>query len=360
MRGPAVADPSTAAQPLRVALVLGASTGGIGRHVASLAPRLVARGHTVRVYAPPLTTATQGFDRLGLDVSPLTALPRLRHVDVVHAHGYKAAGLALGVARLRRTPLVVTWHNAVLGAAWAPRLLQRVVARGADLTLGASSDLVTSALRLGARHAVLAPVAAPALDAPREEPARRRQTLGLHQDDVLVLSVSRLAPQKNLGLLLDIAAAFRDRPGVRFVVVGEGPLRAELADRVAREDLPVTLLGGSDDLASWYAAADLFLLTSTWEARALVAQEALLAGVALVSTRVGGIEELVGDAAVLFDPADPAAGIHALRGLVDDPAARARLAAAGRARAATWPDEEDVVDDLVARYRGVRGPLSLR
>ena len=60
----------------------------------------------------------------------------------------------------------MTWHNAVLGQGWSAvggRLLQRLVARGADLTLGASTDLVAEARRLGARNARLAPVAAPVL-----------------------------------------------------------------------------------------------------------------------------------------------------------------------------------------------------
>ena len=59
-------------------------------------------------------------------------------------------------------------------------------------------------------------------------------------------------------------------------------------------------------MASALRAADIVLLTSTWEAPALVAQEALLAGVPLVSTRVGGIAELVGQAAVLVEPGDVA------------------------------------------------------
>lgn len=343
---------------LRVALVLGASTGGIGRHVASVAPRLAARGHRVTVYAPAVSVAAHGLTALGVEVRPLTSLPRLPTIDVVHAHGYQAGGLALPVARLRRRPLVVTWHNAILGAGAGVRtrrLLQRVVARGAALTLGASSDLVAEAIRCGARRAELAPVAAPALDPPRTPPQQRRTGLGLGPGDVLVLSVSRLAPQKNLGLLLDIAAALRHRPDITFAVVGEGPLRDELAARITAEDLRVRLLGRSDDVSSWYAAADLSLLTSTWEARALVAQEALLAGVPLVSTRVGGMEELVGDAAVLVDPTDPAPAAAAVRALADDPEARRRQADAGLWRAATWPDEDAVVDDLVQRYREAAG-----
>jgi glycosyltransferase involved in cell wall biosynthesis len=352
-------------RPLRIALVLAGSVGGIGRHVASVAPRLVARGHTVTVYAPEVTAAAQGFVALGLDVAPLSALPRLR-ADVVHAHGYKAAARVLPVARLRRIPLVVTWHNAVLGRgsatdavlgrgaqAAAGRALQRLVARGADLTLGASSDLVAEADRLGARRALLAPVAAPALEPPRTSAEQRRAELGLHPADILVLTVSRLAPQKNLDLLLDLAAAVSSRSDVRFAVVGDGPLRPALAARIERERLPVTLLGRTDDVASWLRAADLALLTSTWEARALVAQEAMLAGIPVLSTRVGGMAELVGDAGTLFDLDAPEAAVGALLELADDPALRRRLADAGRQRAATWPDEDEVVTDLLRRYRQV-------
>ena len=128
-----------------------------------------------------------------------------------------------------------------------------------------------------------------------------------------MLTVARLAPQKNLGLVLDVAAALGDRRDLRFAVAGEGPERAALAERIAAERLPVTLLGHRDDLGSLLAAADLALLTSAWEARALVAQEALLAGLPLVSTAVGGVPDLVGDAAVLVPPGDRAAVAQAVR-----------------------------------------------
>ncbi|MGI3780804.1 MAG: glycosyltransferase family 4 protein [Janthinobacterium lividum] len=340
----------------RVAMVLTASTGGIGRHVASVAPRLVARGFDVTVYASPVTLAAHdvGVPSVALDA---VALARgVGAADVVHAHGYKAAALALPYARVRRVPLVVTWHNAVLdtgGGARAGRILQRVVARGADLVLAASSDLLARAVELGARDAALSPVAAPALAAPVLGRDARRTTLGLGHDDVLVVTVTRLAPQKNLDLLLDIAARTVDRPGLTYALVGAGPLHDALARRVAEEHLPVTLVGASDDVASWYRAADLVLLPSRWEARALVAQEALLSGVPLVATHVGGIPELVGEAAVLVDPddADTAAGV--LRDLAGDPGARRRLADAGLQQAATWPDEDDAANDLASSYRHV-------
>jgi glycosyltransferase involved in cell wall biosynthesis len=315
------------------------------------------RGHQVRIFCPDLTARAQHLGDLDLEVLPISSLHRAAGADVLHAHGFKAGGYALPVAKIIRAPLVVTWHNAVLGSgrsARTARVLQRLVARGADLTLGASSDLVAEAVRMGARRARLAPVAAPALPVATVSREDERAQLGLSADDLLVLTVSRLAPQKNLGMLADVAAAVRDRVDLHFVVVGEGPERSALERRIAHDGSRIRLLGHRDDMPSLLHAADLALLTSTWEARALVAQEALLSGLPLVSTRVGGIEELVGDAAVLVEPGDAAGTARRLIALADDPQERARLASASLRQAAGWPDEDDVVEDLLAGYAAVR------
>jgi glycosyltransferase involved in cell wall biosynthesis len=338
---------------MKVAQLLTASTGGIGRHVASIAPRLEQRGHQIRVFCPKVTAEAQGFKELGLDVWPLTSQRRFIGADLVHAHGLKAGWLGIPIAWMFRVPIVVTWHNAVMGDGLVPaavRQMQRAVAMGADLTLGASSDLVAQAVRLGARNARLSPIAAPALPPARISRDEQRRALGAGAHDTVLLTVSRLAPQKNLGMVLDIAAAVRDRPDLRFVVVGDGPEQDALQRRITDERLQVLLLGRSDDMGSLLAAADLALLTSTWEARALVAQEALLAGVPLVSTRVGGIQELVGSAAVLIPPGDVKDAAQQIIALADNSDKRRRLRAEGLRRAATWPGEDDVVDDLVRAY----------
>lgn len=342
---------------MKITQLLTASTGGIGRHVASIVPRLERCGHQVRIFCPDLTASAQSFDQLGVEIFGLGKLGQVRGADVVHAHGYKAGGLALPVARILGVPLVVTWHNAVLGTgrtASAARFLQRVNALGADLTLGASSDLVELAQRLGAPDARLSPVAAPALAPARLDRETSRAALGLDPTEVAVLTVTRLAPQKNLGMLADIARAVRDQPELKFFVVGEGPERGSLTARIAQDHLPVELLGHRDDVASLLAAADIALLTSTWEARPLVAQEALRAGLPLISTRVGGIAELVGEAGLLVPIGDVEAAVRHLLALAADPAARAARAAASRTRAATWPDEDSVVDDLLAAYDSLR------
>lgn len=335
---------------MRIAQVLPASTGGIGRHVASLVPRLTAAGHQVAVYAP----------RGGADGHHDPGTRRLARLvvdgaDVVHAHGYRAGAWA-AAGLLRPVPVVVTWHNAVLGAgpaALAARGLQRSVARSADLTLGASTDLVDLASRLGARSARLGPVAAPRLPPPTRDRAVVRAALAVEPEHILVLTVGRLAAQKNLDLVLDVAARLRGHCAVVFAIAGEGPERARLAGRIAEERLPVRLLGPRRDIADLLASADLALLTSTWEARALVAQEALIAGLPLVATRVGGIEELVADAALLVGSGEAEEAARAVTRLAEDPQLRQALSQAGQIRARTWPDEDAVAAEVLAAYAEV-------
>jgi glycosyltransferase involved in cell wall biosynthesis len=334
--------------------VLTTSTGGIGRHVASLTPRLLDRGHQLKLFCPAATTAAQGFADLQVELLPLRALRQLSGADVVHAHGYKAGGLAAAATERGTPPLVVSWHNAVLGtgaSGIAGRLLQAGVARMADLTLAASTDLLAEAVRLGAAEARLGPVAAPTLAPSRADRGELRRNLAVGNADLMVLTVSRLAPQKNLDLVLDIAEAASRSAPVRFFIVGDGPERSRLEHRVASAALPVRFLGSRDDISELMAAADIALLTSNWEARALVAQEALLAGLPLISTRVGGIEELVADAAILVEPGDLSAAVAELLLLADRPERRSSLSRAGLERSRTWPDEDQVADDVLAGYR---------
>ena len=83
---------------MKVAQLLTGSTGGIGRHVASIAPRLEQRGHQVRVFCPEATAEAQGFSKLGIDVWPLSSPRRFIGADLVHAHGLKAGWLGLPIA----------------------------------------------------------------------------------------------------------------------------------------------------------------------------------------------------------------------------------------------------------------------
>jgi glycosyltransferase involved in cell wall biosynthesis len=191
----------TGAPPVRrVALVLGAATGGMGAHVSMLASGLPGRGIAVSVTGPSSADTRFAFSALpavpfsaveiggrprpgdlasalrlrGLLLRPARgesrgALPGEAGPDVAHAHGLRAGALtvlALTLVRARRRPgIVVTVHNAPPAGGGAARLvyrlLERVVARGTDLVLCVSPDLERRMRAAGARRVSLAVIAAP-------------------------------------------------------------------------------------------------------------------------------------------------------------------------------------------------------
>lgn len=329
----------------RVLLVLASSEGGVGRHVRSLADGLTQRGAQVRVAGPASTQHVFGFPTYDVvdigqrprPVHDAVATVRLRRLaasaDIVHAHGLRAGALTV----LGPGPVVVTWHNPAGGR--AGRAIESLVARRAAVTLAASADLAARAHSRGGRDVRLFPVSAPALVPTGRDPGLGRP---------LVLAVGRLAEQKGYDVLVE---ALPRLGNAVVAVAGDGPLLGTLR-RLAPQ---VHWLGRRTDVADLYAAADVVVLPSRWEARALTAQEALRAGVPLVATAVGGLPELVRDGAALVPAEDPEALGDAVRRLLDDPRAARELAARGRAVAATWPDEQDAVTQAATIYTELLG-----
>ena len=174
-----------------------------------------------------------------------------------------------------RVPLVVTWHNAILTKGLrgqASLLVERIVARSAALTLGASEDLVERAAALGARNARLGPVAAPPLPPPRRTRSAVRAEFRLAPAAPLIVSVGRLHPQKRYDILIDAAGRWRDLdPAPITAVAGSGPSYMQLAQRASEKRARLFLLGHRDDVPDLLAGADLAVVTSDWEARQLFA-----------------------------------------------------------------------------------------
>jgi len=369
---------------MRLALVLGTSAGGTAQHVRMLAAGCAARGVRAEVFGPAQTDRDFAFDGAAPGVGftaveiadrprllrDLRAIRRLRRLfqawqpDVAHAHGLRAGALAaIAVAFTRPRPaLIVTVHNAppadgVTGAIY--RVLELIVARNADSVLCVSADLEDRMRAAGARrvgHAVVpAPAASPAPDVSAETRAAIRTEFGADPGQPIVLAVGRLAAQKGFGLLLEAAARWGDiRPEPLLVIVGEGPLAAELGARTAALGLPVRFAGHRSDVPALLAAADVFVLPSVWEGQALILQEALRAGVPIVATRVGGNPELTGeDAAILVPPGDARRLADAVQSVLGDPALAARLRKAAADRAHLLPGEDEAVTAALAEYRRV-------
>ena len=358
-----------AERPLSVLLVCPESTGGIGRHVRMLAEGLLARGQRVTLCAPEPTVQRLALRDLraevvAIPVGDIAAAPRLHRRlrrlaaahDVVHAHGARV-GAQLAVAG--PVALVTTWHNAPLGPAprrAAHRALELISARRSALVLGASADLVARARSAGAAAARLCAVAAPPGHV--EPPAARSTTL---HTPPTVLAVGRLHAQKRFDVLIDATPAVAEQisGGLRVLIAGEGPLRDQLVRQARDLGAPVTFLGARSDVGALMTQADVVAVPSDWEARPLVAQEALRAGVPLVATDVGGVRDLVGEAGVLVRPADPAALAAGLLRVLEDEDVRRGLRDAGPARAAEWPTVDQMVDTIVGEYLEVRSRSSL-
>ena len=359
----------------RVVLVLASSTGGIGAHVSSLVEGLTAADVRVFVAGPGAADRQFRFTDRGATFTPVEIPPNLHpsdmravrslrqlitwvQPDIVHAHGLRA-GLASTLAR-PPCPLVVTWHNAPLrGGGLRGRvhtIVERIVGRAAKVTLCASSDLVARARAVGATDVRLAPVAAPALHRSRRPRATMRGHLGVNDAALIVLSVGRLHPQKGYSTLIEAAARWRDiRPVPRVFIAGEGPSYLDLAAQISQLRAPVTLLGHRTDVGDLLAAADLAVVTSIWEARQLFAQEAMISGVPLLATAVGGIPELVEDAAELIPPSDVDELDRAFRRLASDPALRSHLALMGTQKASTWPNEQSTIGGVLDLYAELAG-----
>jgi glycosyltransferase involved in cell wall biosynthesis len=281
--------------------------------------------------------------------------------DVVHAHGLRAGALcALALAGTgRRPPLVVTVHNAPPPgrgpAALVYRVLERIVARGADRVLCVSPDLERRLRKAGARHVAAAVVPAPAAPSPAApSPAGRP-----HPGRPVVLAVGRLAPQKGFGTLLAAAASWRDmEPVPRVVIAGEGPLGPELRAKAAALGVDAEFLGHRGDVPALLEACDVFVLPSRWEGQPLVLQEALRAGAAIVATNAGGIPDLTGpEAACLVRPGDVPQLAAAVRAVLTSGSLAARLRAAARCRAADLPGEADALAAARASYAAAAGRL---
>ena len=177
-----------------------------------------------------------------------------------------------------------------------------------------------------------------------------------------MLFIGTLEPRKNLGVLLDayerLAAGGVPVPPLR-IAGGTGPGAGAWLDRIARPPLDalVRYVGyvADDAREALYAGARTLVLPSLDEGFGLPALEAMSAGVPVIAANAGALPEVVGDAAVLFNPADPDALASALSRLATDEAWALERAAAGlmRARAYTWDTAARalgrIYDEAIAR-----------
>ncbi|MBY8843261.1 glycosyltransferase family 1 protein [Streptomyces sp. SP2-10] len=350
---------------------------GVAHCTLQTARHLVDRGHHPLVVAPapapgsgPDTDAPCPVVRV--PSLPLPGYPQVRvslpsrrlaaalvshRPDVVHLASPFVLGVR-GMAAAARlgVPAVAVYQTDLAGyartymgageaAAW--RRIRSVHA-AADRTLAPSSAARTDLETHGVPRVRLWPRG---VDTVRFRPEHRDEALRRELapgGELIVGYVGRLAPEKHVELLSGVCGL----PGLRVVVVGDGPSQAHLSEALPGAVFLGRRTGG--ELARIFASLDLFVHTGPFETFCQTVQEAMASGVPVVAPAAGGPLDLVahGRTGLLVPPRDADAVQEAVRALAADPARRAAYGAAARAMVdgRTW---SAVGDQLIGHYDDV-------
>ena len=343
-----------ARRPKILILITLAETGGAQSYVAGLLPGLEGRFDVIVAAHGdgPLRDASQAAcvrfvplrhvrralnpvrDLLGL--LELVVLMRRTAPDIVHANSSKAGVLGRLAAAAAGVPIrIFTVHGWAFSASsgfvsvlyrWADRLMAPLT----TVTICVAERERTSGLAARTCIAERTVVIPNAVDVDAVPQARH------DGGPPLVVAVGRLAEPKDALTLVRALAGVHDRQ-FTALLVGDGPDRPSVEAEVRRLELQdvVALAGTRDDVPELLAHADVFALSSRSEGAPLSILEAMAAGLPVVSSRVGGVPELVvdGETGLLVPPGDPAAMAAALGHLISDAGLRRRLGASGRKRA---------------------------
>jgi glycosyltransferase involved in cell wall biosynthesis len=341
-------------------------SGGAERFFARLVTALNERGHAIHAVTPPrsmvkpLLSADVPWSPVAMrgvwDLQSRYAIRKLARAlrpDIVQTY----MGRATRLTRLQpgRSPV----HVARLGGYYDLKGYRHAHAWIGN-TRGICDYLIGNGLPAERVFHIGNFVDAPAPVNPLQVDTLRR-SLDMAPDALCLLAVGRLHPNKGYPDLLEAVAGLpriiAGRP-VHLVIVGGGPLDAELRNRAAT--LAITghthFAGWQTDIGPYYELADVFVCPSRHEPLGNVILEAWSHGRAVVSTNAAGPSELIspGDDGLLVPCADPAALRDALTRLLDDDALRARLGEAGRRKLRERHSREAVVDAYLGLYETLR------
>lgn len=372
--------------PHRVVHIVEASEGGVARHVIDLVRGLDPVAFTSLVYVSFARTGSwkerflalkdEGVTVRDIPMANVFSGDTVRRIarwarrdtaDLLHLHSAKAGYLGRKAAKLVRLPVIYTPHAFPFQRATDPLrgfylLVERGMAEQTARIICVSEGEAQEALDAGLPEERLA-VVPNGLDLSfwrrptRDQRRAARSAAGIADGDVVVGAMARCVPQKGLDLLLTAAEDFLpDYPEAVILVWGDGPDRRALEKTAARLRLPrVRFLGATRDPWSAFAAMDIFVAPSRWEAGPYAVLEAMACGLPVVATDVpGNADYVVHDETGLLTPADlpgPIAG--ALHPLLADLDLRAAYGDAGRLRIEQEFTLEQMVSETMDVYRDV-------
>lgn len=342
------------------------AAGGAQRHWSILVPGLRARGHDARLVAldaggsfvePIRATGVpvEVWDmRHQADLWPVLRSPMVRRFkpQMVISRGVSGMYVGQAIASWRGAGHVVNEHLG-RGLVLTPRRerMLRALARRIDLVIAVSPDQRDAWLTRGTPSDRIAVVPNGVLAAPpRVDRAAARSELGVSESDVVVVLVAALRPEKRVEeFVAAVLEARRTEPRILGLVVGDGAEREAVARAAAGAD-GVRLLGHRDDVERILGAADIFALSSRFEAAPMAILEAMAVGLPVVATAVGAIPEIVAheQSGLLVPPGRPDEMAASLVRLAGDRHLRRAMGAHGARRHRQDWDAEVMIDRYAA------------
>jgi len=361
---------------------------GVVTSVDALADGLRKRAHEVYCFAPRMP----GYDEADGPVFRMPSLPLptrtpyrltlpvvsrrnlnaiIKRLSLVHVHSPFVTGwMGLRYARRYGLPLVYTYHTQLEAYAhyvpfernatrFAVSRLTRAFANAADAVVVPTQVMAARLRELGVT--VRIEVVPSGIDLVSFGAGRRNEQLrvkaGAAGGDRLLLSVSRLAKEKNLELLLQALALVAD-PTLKLVIAGDGPRRQELEQLARRCGVAAAtrFLGviGRAELPDLYASADAFVMPSTTETQGLVIAEALAAGSRVIAADAPQNRDVLGDAGLLV-PSLPEAFAAAFADVTNEPYAGVETARSAAQRFSI----ETQLDRMEALYQSLLRPARI-
>lgn len=331
------------------------------------------RGWPVLLICPPASASAEEARRRGIAVAEVAMrtdadLPASARVArLIGRHGIGLLHLHTGRANV--VGGAAAWWTGV-PAVTTRRMERRVrrsyksaaVYRGFTRATVAISPAVVDCLAKGGvaldRIHLIHEAVDPVRVAPARERARVRGELGAADGECVLLTLAALTHRKGIDVLLEALHRIRTAGlAARCWIAGDGAERRDLERLALRYGLGdrVAFLGSRRDVGDLLAAADAFVLPSRREGLGVAALEAMAAGRPVVCSHVGGLAHSVvdGGTGLLVPPGDAAALASALARIVEDPALRDRLGAAGPARIADSFSVEAMLDAHEALYHSL-------
>jgi len=355
---------------------------GAGRFYATILPRLdvtrfqatlcvLRKEESLQRYFASAPFSVHYLERGRFDPLTLFDLIRLiqrEQINILHLHGYGAsnfgrlAGLLTGVPRIvhahdedRRYP----WHQRLADAVLSPVTSQAIAVSGTVKAACVRKRKIPAERIVVLHNGVPLQEFMPTVSVQRE---RKREQLGIALFDKVVGAVGGLREEKGIAFLLKSAAqVLRVFPRVGFLIVGDGPLRAQCEALTARLDISknIVFAGFREDIPAILPLLDVMVMPSLTEGSPMALLEAMAAGRAIVASRVGGIPEILEDqrTALLVPPKESEVLSQAILELLANPS-KALYLGDNAAQEATKYDVKTVIKRIEGIYAALTSPGS--